>query len=157
MCNQKIHTSLLKVCNFFNLKKRLPDKMQEGDHSQPWKAGGSENPKKTWIPLGSVNRLPPKKQFPSLGRHGLGDPSAIATASFQLPQMATRSPPLIPLPDIYTTCPELRNFKPLHLPTIGTLDPPVLATTSTPGSVLRSSPTEKKFDPNEQILRPYFS
>lgn len=132
--------------------------MQEGDHKKdPWRSGGSENPKRTWIPLGSAHRLPPKKQFPSLRPTGLPDASALATASFQVPQTVTRSPPVVQLPDIYTTCPELRNFKPLMtLPTIGTLDPPMLATTSTPGSLLRSSPTEKKFDPNEQILRPYF-
>ena len=121
----------------------------QGDTPPNWPPKSSTQPERKFIPLGGAARLPPKKAFPG----GLGQPSQsdIVTASFLVVDQPKTVP--VKLPDIYTTCPELRNFKPLMtLPGVGTLDTPVLESTPKPAS---SSSSGSKFDPDKQILRPY--
>ena len=102
-----------------------------------------------FIPLGPSARLPPKKLFP--GTVPPPNQSDSITTSFAV--VDRHKPVPVKLPDIYTTCPELRNFKPfMALPPVGTTDS---ATTESTTAAKESGNSTSGFDPNEPCLRPY--
>lgn len=111
---------------------------------------------KRFIPLGSV-RPPPKKspfnhvQLPTPG----GNPT-ILSSSIVLHEPA--SPQIQPLPDIYTTCPELKMFKPLiALPPLMSNETPSMLSNKVLNTDSRAD-SEKpngEFDPDTALLRPY--
>jgi hypothetical protein len=95
--------------------------------------------------------MPPKK-MPASGLPSLSS-SFIA---------APPSAPISSLPDIYTTCPELRKFTPLF--TLGAGDPPAPAPAPAkmdpPAPVPRfpcafQTPCFQMFNPNALIVRPF--
>ena len=122
---------------------------------------------KKYIPLGQVSR----RNF-NLRLDSKVQPSSSATerlsASFLIPEVQPKSFRPNPLPDIYTTCPELRQFKPvLDLPSALAGDTPddaspmpqmqipqkFISSKSSPLSP--ATPDECSFDPEAPILHPY--
>ncbi|OHT04353.1 hypothetical protein TRFO_28108 [Tritrichomonas foetus] len=130
--------------------KKNERKMKSGGTPENWAAHRAPEPGRKFLPLGATSHraqvskgLVPQK--PS--------PSAI-TGSFVSREPQSKPTPVLQLPDIYTTCPELRQFKPIMtLPdmTIHSPQPSLLAGESAPSSQHNKS----SFDPNEAILKPY--
>ena len=108
-------------------------------------ARSAVHPERKFIPLGSPTKLATKRAFPGTGPAGHG--SDVVTASFML--IDKKKPEPTKLPDIFTTCPELRNFKPLiAIPGVSPLNTDAQAT---------DGKLDGKFDPDKPILRPYVS
>ena len=108
-------------------------------------ARSAVHPERKFIPLGAPTKLATKRQFPGTGSAGHG--SEVVTASFMLVDKKNRAP--TKLPDIFTTCPELRHFKPIiAIPGVSALNPDAQA---------KDEKSDGKFDPEKPILRPYVS
>ena len=120
--------------------------MDGGQAREPARPQGQ--PDRRFIPLTGTPKSAHRPQFPGVAALPTG--SDVMTTSF----MAIEQPKTVPpkLPDIFTTCPELRNFKPIiSLPDVAAI-----------GERAQEAPGESdahssgsKFDPNEPILRPY--
>lgn len=139
----------------------------ETPSNEPWGVHCSPEPGRKFLPLGSVSHRAITK-----GLHQTTTKSpSVFTTSFVSCEQPT--PPVIsPLPDIYTTCPELRQFKPIMtLPGM-----PIhqsnysSASNSNNQNPLLSQGIQiphhlndqknkysenSNFDPNEQILKPF--
>lgn len=147
-----------------------------GDTSsnEQWGVHCSPEPGRKFLPLGGVSHRAIQK-----GLHQATQKSpSVFTTSFVSREQPT-TPVLSPLPDIYTTCPELRQFKPIMtLPDMplhqsnysNTANPQALLNNQppllSPGMQIPQNPqhlNDKKtkltensdFDPNEQVLKPY--
>lgn len=95
--------------------------------------GPTETRTKRFLPLGAVSRIPQMKLPGSDGQD-------LVTVSFPSSSHPTS---LVPLPDIYTTCPELRNFPKIS---ISELD-----------DFLKDGKNKEKrgFDPEKLTVKPY--
>lgn len=143
--------------------------------NEPWGVHCSPEPGRKFLPLGSVSHRAISK---GLHQTTTKSPSVFTTSFVSREQPTT--PSLSPLPDIYTTCPELRQFKPLMtLPEMNihqtnysnatnsqflqNNQPPVLSsgvhlandTQNLEDQKPIRFPENSDFDPNEQILKPY--
>lgn len=158
---------------FFNQNQ---NKMNGGTPSnEPWGVHCSPEPGRKFLPLGSVSHRAISK---GLHQTTTKSPSVFTTSFVSREQPTT--PSLSPLPDIYTTCPELRQFKPLMtLPEMNihqtnysnatnsqflqNNQPPSLSsgvhlandTQNLEDQKPIRFPENSDFDPNEQILKPY--
>lgn len=140
--------------------------------SEPFGIHRPPEPGRKFLPLGATSYralqkgLPVSSQRPS---------SSIFTTSFVNTEIPKTSP-TVRLPDIYTTCPELRQFKPI-IPIPGMCFPsaelPSFEYSENKNSGLSSHlhfshpstiniedkpyiiPETGDFDPNEHILKPY--
>ena len=116
-------------------------------------------PGRKFLPLGATSH----RAQVSKGLTPKPSPS-VFTASF-ISRETPSSPPVTKLPDIYTTCPELRQFKPImNLPdmTIGDksqpgahLFPQRNDANDDLGQKQNNNGNSSKFDPTESILKPY--
>ncbi|EAY18468.1 hypothetical protein TVAG_083210 [Trichomonas vaginalis G3] len=93
----------------------------------------------------------PNFQLPN--RQLLNAPIRQISGSFVLPHPAIKKEPPKKFPDIFTTCPELRNFK---MPIVNfqkQLSPsiPLLE----PSEPFPESPVQGSFDPNANCINPY--
>jgi hypothetical protein len=92
-------------------------------------------PKKKFIPLAPTGKIPPPQGL----TFRPPTPNEALTGSCLIPKPIAPPAPVL-LPDIYTTCPELRQFKPIL-----DIEPPSRPPAGGGG-----------FDPTESILKPYF-
>ena len=130
-----------------------------------WPPSRPNDPTKKYLPLGQVSRRQIRNIDPKV------QPSTPATeklsASFYVQGQPHGFRPN-PLPDIYTTCPELRQFKPaLNLPLVSELNndvpqeddaaqqPKITKNKTFPVVHTHGAEIISSFDPNAAVLKPY--
>ena len=122
---------------------------------------------KKYIPLGQISRRSHNLRLDSKVQSSSSAAERLS-ASFIIPEVQPKTFHPNPLPDIYTTCSELRQFKPvLDLPSVLAIDqpddaspmpqlpPPQKLTSSKSTPLSPATPDECSFDPEASILHPY--